>query len=183
MTDTEERSPSDPCASAWTEPAVDDPRLTTIGLLFESSAGLRRIFQQQLDTDTAVVTSSFDVLIRLVRTPGGELRMSELASQASLTPSGLTRSVDRLCHQGLVERRMCPNDRRGTLAVLTPAGQQLMAELLPRHQAAIGNVLDEIFSPDEEEQLHNLLRKLRDYVVAANAHATGDACPGSSEDQ
>ena len=46
--------------------------------------------------------------------------MSELAAQTSLTPSGLTRSVDRLQEQGLVARRVCPEDRRGSFAVLTP---------------------------------------------------------------
>ena len=89
--------------------------MTTVGLLFESAAGLRRLFQRRLETERSLSSQSFDVLIRLARTPGSELRMSELAAQASLTPSGLTRSVDRLQDQGLVERRVCPEDRRGRL--------------------------------------------------------------------
>ena len=44
----------------------------------------------------ASANQSFDMLIRLARSDGHQLRMSELAVQASLTPSGLTRAVDRL---------------------------------------------------------------------------------------
>ena len=79
-----------------------DERLTTVGLLFESAAGLRRLFGRQLDDSSARLSQWFDILIRLARSDGFELRMSELAAQASLTPSGLTRAVDRLQEQGLV---------------------------------------------------------------------------------
>ena len=63
------------------------------------------------------------MLIRLARTPGNRLRMSDLAAQTSLTPSGLTRSVDRLEDTGLVARRVCPEDRRGSFAALTLNGE------------------------------------------------------------
>lgn len=89
-----------------------DERLTTVGLLMESAAGLRRLFHRQLDATGTATSQSFDILIRLARSQDGQLRMSELAAQASLTPSGLTRAVDRLQDQGLVTRQTCPDDRR-----------------------------------------------------------------------
>ena len=91
---------------------TDDQRLTTVGLLFESAAGLRRLFEQRMEAEGSITTQSFDVLIRLARTEGHQLRMSELAAQTALTPSGLTRAIDRLQYQGLVARRVCPEDRR-----------------------------------------------------------------------
>ena len=48
--------------------------------------------------------------------PGRELRMSDLAAQTLLTTSGITRVVDRLERDGLVARRACPTDRRGSFA-------------------------------------------------------------------
>src|SRR5665811_2347338 len=72
------------------EQAWGDERLTTVGLLFESTTALGRIFEPQLSADSGLSHQSFDVLVRLARTPGYRLRMSELASQTSLTPSGLT---------------------------------------------------------------------------------------------
>ncbi len=166
--------------------AFDDERLTTVGLLMESAAGLRRVFQQRLGDEQSLSNQSFDVLIRLARSPGSELRMSELASQTSLTPSGLTRSVDRLLDQGLVDRRVCPEDRRGSFAVLTPAGRALMDRAIPTHIAHIDEVLSEVFTPGEEETLAALLRRLRDRLYDSDADwalshdddVDGESCPG-----
>jgi MarR family transcriptional regulator, 2-MHQ and catechol-resistance regulon repressor len=161
-----------------------DERLTTVGLLFESSAGLRRVFQRRMDAERALTNQSFDVLIRLARTPGSELRMSELAAQTSLTPSGLTRSVDRLQDQGLVERRVCPEDRRGAFAVLTPAGRTLMDRAIPEHVAHVNEVLSDLFTPEEEETLAGLLRRLRDHLYDSDGEWAvsgddADGCPGA----
>jgi MarR family 2-MHQ and catechol resistance regulon transcriptional repressor len=142
---------------------LDDQRLTTVGLLFEASAGLRRLFGRQLEQERALPSQSMDVLIRLARTPGDRLRMSDLAAQASLTPSGLTRAIDRLQQQGLVTRQTCPEDRRGAFAVLTEQGRELMARVIPEHLAHIDAVLGGLFSAKEEEQLASALRRLRDY--------------------
>ena len=162
----------------------DDERLTTVGLLMESAAGLRRVFQRRLEESQALSNQSFDVLIRLARSPGSELRMSELAAQTSLTPSGLTRSVDRLLEQGLVARRVCPEDRRGSFAVLTPTGQALMDRAVPEHVAHIDEVLSDLFTPGEEEALAALLRRLRDHLYDTSAewaltHGEVDGCPGA----
>lgn len=149
-----------------------DERLTTIGLLFESAAGLRRLFHRLLESSGTATSQSFDILIRLARSEGSELRMSELAAQASLTPSGLTRAVDRLQEQGLVARRICPEDRRGSFAQLTPAGMELMAVAVPDHLAQIERILDELFTPEEEAQLAASLRRLRDYAREQNVTAS-----------
>jgi MarR family transcriptional regulator, 2-MHQ and catechol-resistance regulon repressor len=158
--------------------ALDDQRLTTIGLLFEASAGLRRLFSRRLEIERALPSQSMDVLIRLARTPGDRLRMSDLAAQASLTPSGLTRAVDRLQQQGLVTRQVCPEDRRGAFAVLTEAGRDLMAQVIPEHLAHIDAILSTLFSPKEEEQLAASLRRLRDFTFAELGNdAPTDGCP------
>jgi DNA-binding MarR family transcriptional regulator len=162
---------------------TDDERMTTVGLLFESSAGLRRLFERRLESEPSLSNQSFDVLIRLARTPGAELRMSELAAQTSLTPSGLTRSVDRLQQQGLVDRRTCPEDRRGAFAVLTPAGQALMDRAIPAHIAHVNEVLSDLYTPEEEQALESLLRRLRDHLFESADRwgltpEDADACGG-----
>lgn len=160
--------------------ASDDERLTTVGLLFESAAGLRRVFERRLESEQSISNQAFDVLIRLARTPGSELRMSELAGQTSLTPSGLTRSVDRLQQQGLVARRTCPEDRRGAFAVLTPAGQALMDRAIPDHIDHVNEVLHDLFSSEEEATLSSLLRRLRDHLYDTRsdwALSPGEADP------
>lgn len=153
-------------------------RLTTVGLLFESAAGLRRLFARHLEEAGANTQQSFDILIRLARSEGTELRMSELAAQASLTPSGLTRAVDRLQEQGLVVRRTCPEDRRGSFAQLTPEGRKLMAGTIPVHVAQIERVLDDVFTPEEETEFSSMLRRLRDYTMEQNSMVV---CAGTQD--
>jgi MarR family transcriptional regulator, 2-MHQ and catechol-resistance regulon repressor len=160
---------------------TDGERLTTVGLLFESAIGLRRIFQQRFDSERSLANQSFDVLIRLARSPGSELRMSELVAQTSLTPSGLTRSVDRLVEQELVTRRVCPEDRRGAFAVLTPAGRELMDRVIPEHVAHVEELLDSLFTAEEEQTLALLLRRLRDHVYADRSE-WGLACDEAADE-
>ncbi len=138
--------------------------MTTVGLLFESAAALRQLFQHRLETEFAISSQGFDILVRLARSPGNELRMSELADQTLLTPSGLTRAVDRLAHQGLVSRRACPEDRRGAFAVLSAEGKGLMDRAVPLHASHIDDVLSAVFSPADERRLSDLLRRLRDHL-------------------
>ncbi|MHB1518534.1 MAG: MarR family winged helix-turn-helix transcriptional regulator [Acidimicrobiales bacterium] len=162
----------------------DGDRLTTVGLLLESATALRQLFHQRLDSELSLSTQSFGILIRLARSPGGELRMSELASQTLLTPSGLTRAVDRLHEQGLVNRRACPEDRRGAFAVLTSAGRDLMDRAVPLHRAQIDGVLASAFTSADERRLAELLRTLRDHLYRENGawvvlEAPDADCPGA----
>ena len=90
--------------------------------------------------------------------------MSDLAAQTDLTPSGLTRAVDRLSEAGLVSRQACPEDRRGAFAALTDAGEARMRQALDLHRAQLTQLLDGLLDPDEELALVATLRKLRDRV-------------------
>jgi DNA-binding MarR family transcriptional regulator len=156
-----------------------DEQLTMVGLLFECASGLRRVFDEQLDRDPALSGQAFDVLIRLARTPGERLRMAELAVWTSLSPSGLTRAVDRLVDAGLVEREACPEDRRGAFAVLSESGRSLMAAAVPRHADHVRSLVGPVLTSAEQAELQCLLRKLRDHLRGL---PTGSAPTGSAAD-
>lgn len=152
-------------------PAVDldDPRLTAVGLVFEAHAGLKAQLERRLEADAGLSVQWFEVLLRLVRSPGRRLRMTDLAAQTSVTPSGLTRVVDRLCEAGLVARESCAEDRRSWYATLTDAGVARVEEAVPAHLRHIDEVIGSVLDPDELDQLAALVRKLRD---ATNPTAT-----------
>src|SRR3954449_2378025 len=68
-----------------------------------------------------------DVLATLRRSgPDYRLRPTDLTNASMLTSSGTTKRLDRLEHAGLIEREPDPDDRRGTLITLTPAGHELI---------------------------------------------------------
>ncbi len=140
-----------------------DPRLTTMGLLMETHAGLRAAYEPDLERH-GLTGSAFDVLIRLARSPDQRLRMTELAGQSTLSNSGLTRAVDRLHEAGLVERRRHTEDRRVYYAVLTEAGLQRVLGALPTHLAIIDRTVVDVLDAEELAALERALRKVRAVV-------------------
>jgi MarR family 2-MHQ and catechol resistance regulon transcriptional repressor len=149
-----------------------DERLTTVGLLFEVQQGLADVFTPLIEAQSGVSTQLFEILIRLARSPHQRLRMSDLAAQVAMSPSGLTRAVDRLEAAGLVERALCPTDRRGMLAVLTPAGLARVDAALPGHLADIEAHLTGRLEPAELAAFAATLRKLRDHLRPTAAQFT-----------
>ena len=73
--------------------SLDDDRLTLAGLFFETHAGLMAELGRHLEADSGLTNQWFEVLLRLARSPDGRLRMSDLAKQVVMTPSGLTLSL------------------------------------------------------------------------------------------
>ena len=67
--------------------------------------------------------------------------------------------VDRLAAKGLVERRICEEDRRARYAALIPAGEKLMQRIFPEHAAMLQRALGAL-SPDEQVEATALLRQL-----------------------
>jgi DNA-binding MarR family transcriptional regulator len=158
--------------------ALAHPLLTSVGLFVEAHAGLRAATEQRLETEHGLSGQWFEVLIRLVRSPGHRLRMSDLAAQTTLSASGLTRVVDRLVAQGLVQRAACPSDRRGSFAVLTPEGEARILAALPTHVAQLSELLDAAFDAEQIQAFDALMRRLRDAVNPAAERASR---PGSGE--
>lgn len=95
----------------------------------------RILVQLDADLQKAQLLSLADyaVLVTLSEAPDRRLRMVELADRILVTPSGLTRRVDALVRHGLVSRQPCPDDRRGTFAVLTGAGLERLRQAAPHH--------------------------------------------------
>jgi DNA-binding MarR family transcriptional regulator len=140
---------------------VDDDRITLMGLLAETHTKLTRILGATLADACGLQLTWFDVLIRLGRSPGGRLTMSQLATQVSLTTGGVTRLVDRIAEAGYVERQNCPSDRRSVYVALTPLGSEKLHEATAAHLADLERHLFEPLDADERVALAGALRKLR----------------------
>ncbi len=149
------------------DPRFDDERVTAMGILMETQAALLRSTECTLER-AGLSHQWFEVLLRLGRTPGHRLRMSELAAaMSSITPSGLTRLIDRMNEAGLVDRVQCQEDRRGAFAVLTDAGRARLEEVFPAHLADIERVYTSVLSERELEGVTVALRKVRDRLAGA----------------
>ena len=143
---------------------LKDDEIRAWGGFLRTHARIVRELDEELRAAHGMPLGTFDVLVNLALAPEQMLRMRDLADAIVLSRSGLTRLVDRLVRQGLVERRRCGEDARGAWAVLTPAGQNALAEASPTHfegvrrrflspldaadQARLGDLWDKIKAED-----------------------------------
>jgi DNA-binding MarR family transcriptional regulator len=140
---------------------LNDERITLAGLFIEAYAGVTAELERRLEAECGLSVQWFEVLLRLARSPDQRLRMQELTAQVTLTPSGLTRVVDRLEKERLVRRESCPSDRRGAFAVLTPAGRKRIEKAVPIHIEHLDQCFTGLLDAKDRAALESALRKLR----------------------
>lgn len=153
-----------------------DERMLAWRALMELHACIVDVVERQLQRGGGVPLTWYEVLLRLSRTPDASLRMQDLAGVLLLSRSGVTRLADRLEAAGLIERRVCSTDRRGTLAVLTEAGR----EALERSQPLVFGALDEHFARHVSEADARVLRSIAEQVLEASRRARGDGASGAT---
>src|SRR5438874_7808958 len=120
-------------------------------------------FMRRLEVDRAQATglalADFDVLAQLARA-GGELRMTELASGALISRSGMTRRVARLVEEGLVRRANADADARGVTVALTDAGIARLTATAPVHLRGVSELFVAQLDDRELAALENALNKV-----------------------
>jgi DNA-binding MarR family transcriptional regulator len=105
--------------------------------------------------------SWYDALFPLHRAPGRKLRMGELAAQVvTISRSGLTRLVDRLAAAGLVQREPSPDDRRGTVVVITREGSALLRRMWPVYAGEIRRSFVDVLGDEEAATLRETLERV-----------------------
>ena len=111
---------------------LDEEELRAWQLLLQTNGRLLHRLDAELHAEHGLTLGDYEVLVMLYDERDG-LRMSTLADRMVLSRSGLTRRVDGLLREGLVERKACPSDRRGTMAVITAAGKARLRRAAPTH--------------------------------------------------
>src|SRR2546428_8793177 len=122
-------------------------------------ATLMRRLEVDLAEATGLALADFDVLAQLARA-GGELRMTDLATRALVSRSGMTRRVARLVEEGLVQRANADSDGRGVVVALTDIGLARLAETAPVHLRGISELFLTRLSDRELGVLTNALEKV-----------------------
>ncbi|EFL33367.1 transcriptional regulator [Streptomyces viridochromogenes DSM 40736] len=110
--------------------------------------------------------SLLDVLSRQHDGDGGHLQMKQVADAVVLSQSATTRLVTRLEDRGLLERYLCPTDRRGIYTNVTEAGLTLLEEARPTNDAALRQALDEAAKNPEMAPLVRVVETLKAPVPA-----------------
>src|SRR5919204_1520762 len=113
----------------------------TFGHLLGAHATLTRRLSAQLEKDHGLTMSEYEVLFLLSREEDHSMRRIDLSREVRLSPSGITRMLDRLETTGLVEKGSCAKDARVTYAVLTDDGMRKLRDCAPVHQAEIDRLV------------------------------------------
>jgi MarR family 2-MHQ and catechol resistance regulon transcriptional repressor len=143
-------------------PKTSVKSVEALGHLMGAHATLTRQLSAQLVEDHGVTLSEYEVLLLLSREPDHSMRRIDLSRQVRLSPSGITRMLDRLEATGLVEKGSCAKDARVTYAVLTETGMRKLRDCSSDHFAAIERLIGERLSDEEIESLGQLLGRLSD---------------------
>lgn len=145
------------------------PSTDAFGALLGAHATLTRELSATLLASHGLTINDYGCLLLLSRADEYGMRRIDLANDLQLSPSGITRLLDRLEEQGLVAKGECESDARVSYALLTDAGQAKLREAAPGHVEDIERRLSAVLSDDEIATLNELLGRLSD--------AQGDCTP------
>ncbi len=124
-------------AVAMAEDDLDEAELDAWRAFLTAHALVTRRISRDLVAEGLPDLGWYDLLWALRRNPGGRLRVNELAREVVLSPTAMSRFVDRAVAAGVVAREADPDDRRAQQVVLTDAGRALLRKMWPVYRRGI----------------------------------------------
>lgn len=128
-----------------------DPRLAPWRAFMLAHARVTRRLDEELRAEHDISFAEYDALLTIAEAPGRRIRMGQLADEVLLSKSGVTRLIDRLVGDGLVERSACMADARGAEAGLTEAGLTRLREASRTHLRGISEHFLAVVDPADVE--------------------------------
>jgi DNA-binding MarR family transcriptional regulator len=148
-----------------------DHRLDPWRAFLVAHARITRRLDEELRAEHDLSLAEYDALLTIADAPDRRIRMRQLADRVILSKSGVTRLIDRLVLDGLVERKACASDARGAEAVLTTDGLDRLRRASRTH---LRGIEEHFLAAVDDQDLPTIERSMR--AVADNAGpGRGDA--------
>jgi DNA-binding MarR family transcriptional regulator len=151
--------------------SADDPSLGAWRAFIQAHARLIRRLDEELQAAHGLSLAEYDALLQLVGAPGRRLRMSALADRVLLSRSGITRLVDRLEADGMVERIACSSDARGSEAAITQQGLSRLRAASRTHLDGVRRYFLDLIGDDEQLVIQRSLERVSGELVGDDAAA------------
>ena len=135
--------------------------------------GSSRRLDEELRAEHDLTIGEYDALLTIAQAPERRIRMRQLADEVILSKSGVTRLIDRLVDDGLVERSACVADARGAEAVLTERGLARLRAASRTHLRGIDEHFLAILDRDDLAVIERTLSTVAQKAGAA-AGSTAD---------
>ena len=150
-----------------------DPRLGPWRAFLLAHARISRRLDEELRAEHDLSFGEYDALLTIAQAPERRIRMRQLADEVILSKSGVTRLIDRLVSDGLVERSACLADARGAEAVLTARGLTRLREASRTHLRGVNQHFLAVLDGADLDVMERTMLSL-----ARQASAGPDAVPG-----
>ena len=137
-----------------------DETLRPSGALLAVQTALSKAIERDAVDPSGYDATTLDLLVRLKLAPDNQLRAVELCQQLLLSPSHISRRIDRAQHAGLVARHLDPNDRRARLVALSAAGSQVIDRFMPQLESVLQQIIFDTLTEPEIETLVELLNRI-----------------------
>ena len=115
--------------------------------------------EAQVRQDHGLTMTRYDVLIHLDQA-GGRLGLTDLGAAIILSPSGLSKLLDRMERSGQLRREPDPEDARSTYAVITPRGRALVRQARASHHALLQETFGDRLTDRDVADLRRIMNKL-----------------------
>jgi DNA-binding MarR family transcriptional regulator len=148
---------------------LDDEQQRTWRAFLSADRLIFERIERQLTSEAGLPHAYYEILVRLSEAPGNALRMSQLAESSMSSRSRLSHAVARMEESGWIRRTPSAEDRRGSIAELTPEGMQKLRDIAPGHVGAVRSVLFDLLDRDQQRAL----REICDTIVDGLSDGTG----------
>jgi DNA-binding MarR family transcriptional regulator len=142
----------------WLSPAEQHAWRAFVRLHQKLTATLSRDLQAQ----SKLSGSDYEVLVALTDVPEGRLRPQDLAKTIEWEQSRLSHQIARMAKRGLVAREECAEDGRGVFVAITAAGRKVVEAAAPKHVATVRRLVIDVLTPDELATLGELYGRILD---------------------
>jgi DNA-binding MarR family transcriptional regulator len=126
--------------------------------------------ESQLQHDAGMPHTYYEILVRLNESPGGRLRMSELAVSTNGSRSRLSHAVARLEANGWVRREGVADDKRGQVAIITDDGVGALRDAAPGHVETVREAVFDALSPAQVDALYDVCATLAEHAGGTYDH-------------
>jgi DNA-binding MarR family transcriptional regulator len=154
---------------------LDPEEQTAWRTLLSAHASLIAVLDRELREQHGLALADYEVLALVSESPEGHLPMSVLAQRLLISPSALTRRVDRLVQRGLVVRQACAGDARVSHAALSAQGRRRLEAAAPTHVRGVREHLVDRLSREQLAALTDALGAVTGAAPVASVPASGMA--------
>jgi DNA-binding MarR family transcriptional regulator len=104
--------------------------------------------------------ADYEVLAQLSDAPDRTMRMSELAEVAMISRSRLSHRIKVMEREGWVRREACPDDKRGSFAIMTPKGWKAIVAAAPDHVASVRSRFLDVLDREDQRALAEIFDRV-----------------------